>query len=65
MRYNAEIKEYNNAAKELMNNLGVKINDLYSIAKALTSLIMQIGLIRMKKVQKYLQMQSLRVWKGV
>lgn len=34
MRYNAEIKEYNNAAKELMNNLGVKINDLYSIAKS-------------------------------
>ena len=34
MRYNAAIKEYNNAAKELMNNLGVKINDLYSIAKS-------------------------------
>lgn len=32
-RYNAEIEEYNSAAKELMNNLGVKINDLHSVAK--------------------------------
>lgn len=32
-RYNAEIEEYNNAAQELMDKLGVKINDLYSIAK--------------------------------
>ena len=32
MRYNAEIELYNNAAKELMNNLGVEINDLYSVA---------------------------------
>lgn len=32
-RYNAEIEEYNNAAKELMNKFGVKINDLYGVTK--------------------------------
>ncbi len=33
MRYNAEIEMYNKAAKELMDSLGVKVNDLYSVAK--------------------------------
>lgn len=32
MRYNKEICEYNNAAKKLMDKLGVKVNDLYSVA---------------------------------
>ncbi len=34
-RYNKEIEEYNEAAKTLMNRLGVQVNDLYSIAKNL------------------------------
>lgn len=33
MRYNKEIEEYNMVAKELMEGLGVQINDLYSVAK--------------------------------
>ena len=33
MRYNKEIEEYNRAAKILMNELGVQVNDLYSVAK--------------------------------
>ena len=33
MRYNAEIEKYNNAAKELMEKLGVTVNDLYSITQ--------------------------------
>ena len=34
MRYNALILVYNYASKVLLNNLGVKNNDLYSIAKS-------------------------------
>ncbi len=33
MRYNEEIKEYNKAAKKLMEKLNVQVNDLYSIAE--------------------------------
>lgn len=33
MRYNREIEQYNAAAKELMDQLGVPVNDLYSITK--------------------------------
>lgn len=33
IRYNKEIQLYNNAAKALMEKLGVEINDLYKIAK--------------------------------
>ena len=32
-RFNRDIEEYNNKATELMNELGVKINDLYSITR--------------------------------
>lgn len=32
IRYNKEIEEYNSAARELMERLGVQINDLYSVA---------------------------------
>ena len=35
MRYNKEIREYNNAAQELMKKLGVQVNDLYSVAEQL------------------------------
>lgn len=35
MRYNKEIREYNNAAQELMKKLGVQVNDLYSVAENL------------------------------
>ena len=35
MRYNAEIEEYNRAACETMARLGVPVNDLYAVAKAL------------------------------
>ena len=33
MRYNHEIEEYNLAAAQLMEKLGVKVNDLYAVAK--------------------------------
>lgn len=33
-RYNADIEAYNAAAKELMESLGVEVNDLYTISKA-------------------------------
>ncbi len=33
MRYNAEIEEYNSSARELMESLGVEVNDLYSVIK--------------------------------
>lgn len=33
-RYNADIEKYNAAATELMNKLGVEVNDLNSVAKA-------------------------------
>ena len=33
MRYNSEIEEYNSAAKQLMEKLGVEVNDLYSVAE--------------------------------
>lgn len=32
MRYNKEIREYNDAAQKLMGKLGVQVNDLYSVA---------------------------------
>ena len=32
-RYNKEIEEYNKAASELMENLGVAVNDLYEVSK--------------------------------
>lgn len=32
-RCNSEIEKYNDAAKNLMDKLGVKVNDLYSVAK--------------------------------
>ena len=35
MRYNKEIREYNNAAQKLMEKLGVQVNDLYSVAEQL------------------------------
>lgn len=35
MRYNKEIREYNNAAQKLMEKLGVQVNDLYSVAENL------------------------------
>ena len=31
-RYNSEIKQYNNKACEVMNELGVQVNDLYSLS---------------------------------
>lgn len=34
-RYNAEIEQYNQAARELMDSLGVEVNDLYSLSKTL------------------------------
>ena len=34
MRYNKEIREYNDAAQNLMKKLGVQVNDLYSVAAA-------------------------------
>ena len=33
MRYNADIEKYNDAVKELMESLGVQVNDLYSVVK--------------------------------
>lgn len=33
-RYNSDIEEYNAAANELMNSLGVEVNDLYTTAKS-------------------------------
>ena len=33
MRYNAEIEQYNAAAKELMARLGAEVNDLYSVTR--------------------------------
>ena len=33
-RYNKEIEQYNNAAKEIMCELGVQVNDLYSLSKS-------------------------------
>ena len=33
-RRNAEIEKYNNEAKKLMDRLGVKFNDLYTVAKS-------------------------------
>lgn len=35
MRYNKEIEAYNEAAKELMEGLGVEVNDLYAASKEL------------------------------
>ena len=35
MRYNKEIRDYNNAAQKLMEKLGVQVNDLYSVAEQL------------------------------
>ena len=35
MRYNKDIEEYNAAATELMNRLGVTVNDLYAVSKPL------------------------------
>ncbi len=35
MRYNKEIREYNNAAQKLMEKLGVQVNDLFSLAENL------------------------------
>ena len=35
MRYNSDIEKYNQAAKELMETLGVEVNDLYTISKKL------------------------------
>lgn len=32
-RLNSDIEEYNKAAKELMNSLGVEVNDLYEVTK--------------------------------
>ena len=34
MRYNRDIQQYNEAAAALMNRLGVKVNDLYSVAES-------------------------------
>lgn len=34
-RYNAEIEQYNAAAAELMAELGVEVNDLYTVTKAM------------------------------
>ena len=34
MRYNSEIKQYNAAAKALMEQLGVQYNDPYAVAAA-------------------------------
>ncbi len=31
-RYNGEIEQYNQKAKEVMNELGVEVNDLYSLS---------------------------------
>lgn len=31
-RYNSEIEQYNNKAREVMNELGVEVNDLYSLS---------------------------------
>ena len=31
-RYNADIEQYNQAARDLMESLGVEVNDLYSIS---------------------------------
>ena len=35
MRFNEDIKAYNHAACNVMERLGVSVNDLYSAAKAL------------------------------
>lgn len=43
MRYNSEIGEYNSAAKQLMEKLDVKVNDLMVWQKNLMNLIMLIG----------------------
>lgn len=37
IRYNADIEAYNNAARELMETLGVEVNDLYTVTKAFTN----------------------------
>lgn len=34
IRYNADIEQYNKAAQELMESLGVEVNDLYTVTKA-------------------------------
>ena len=34
VRYNREIEQYNQAARELMGRLGVTVNDLYNVTKA-------------------------------
>ena len=34
LRYNREIEEYNKKAREVMEELGVEVNDLYSITSA-------------------------------
>ena len=34
VRHNSEIKEYNEVAKSVMSRLGVKVNDLYSVAES-------------------------------
>lgn len=33
-RYNKDIEQYNEKAKEVMNELGVEVNDLYSLSKS-------------------------------
>lgn len=33
-RYNSEIEQYNQKAKEVMNELGVEVNDLYTLSKS-------------------------------
>ena len=33
MRYNSDIEEYNKAAKEFMDSVGVSVNDFYSVIK--------------------------------
>ena len=37
IRYNADIEQYNQAAQELMESLGVEVNDLYTVTKAFTN----------------------------
>lgn len=53
MRYKSEIEEYNSAAKQLIEKLDVKVNNLMVWQKNLMNLIMLIGCTLMMLGQIY------------